>query len=106
MKIIIDIPDNATNRDVLKAIFLNIEIKHDISFGGFMESNWIECNGIDITNKEWLNAPYKRVDTSAIGTCKNCKNFCYPNGIMPTCKKCFRRMTEDFYCADFESEVK
>lgn len=52
MKVIIDIPDNATNRNILKTVFLNIEIKHDVSFGGFMESNWIECNGIDITNKE------------------------------------------------------
>ena len=39
------------------------------------------------------------------GTCKDCKNFCCLNGIMPTCKKYFRRVTEDFYCADFEKRV-
>lgn len=104
MKVIIDIPDNATNRDVLKALFLNIEIKHDVSFGGFMESNWIECDGIDITNKEWLNTLYKRVDTSDISTCKDCNLYCKDRAIDGACFcSSFHTYTGyDFYCADFE----
>lgn len=61
-----------------------------------IQNHWWNCKDIDKLVKALPPV------TPTHGTCKDCKNFCCPNGIMPTCKKCFRRVTGDFYCADFE----
>ena len=55
------IPDNATNGDVIKAMFSDWKIEHIRKMSGM---NRYECN-IDTINRisfydDWWNAPYKR----------------------------------------------
>lgn len=54
---ILEIPDNATNGDVIKALFPNIESRLDEKTG-IMLVKWVD--GTTKTFKEsWWNAPYK-----------------------------------------------
>ena len=61
MQIVIDIPDNATNGDVIKAMFPNTEVD-DYDYG---KDPVIDVYGIDDTEyitlrKDWWNAPYQK----------------------------------------------
>ena len=54
----VPIPDNATNGDVIKAMFPNVEFKNDHQF-----TVWGYINGGDCIVKydiDWWNAPYKK----------------------------------------------
>lgn len=54
---IIEIPDNATNGDIIKALF-NYEIVDDFHYSYVID---IENNGYYVQfDKEWWNAPYKK----------------------------------------------
>ena len=60
----IPIPDNATNGDVIKALFPSWKVEHVRKMSGM---NRYEC-GIDSINHisfydDWWNAPYKRGET-------------------------------------------
>ena len=63
-KILASIPDNATNGDIVKTMFPNIEaniIKTDT--GGYIEVKYLdttdECDATAF-RKDWWNAPYDR----------------------------------------------
>lgn len=51
----IKIPDNATNGDMIKAVFPNTKVRDNCDFVTYTIDNLI---GITIT-KDWWNAPYK-----------------------------------------------
>ena len=56
---IIEIPDNATNGDMMKILFPDFEIRENklsIAFWTLMSDGSYEYNSLP---KEWWNAPYK-----------------------------------------------
>lgn len=96
------------NRDYIKALeqpTTKDYVVEDLLKQVCEQERWLSAAGYNAYN---VDIAFKSIYTSLThytptqGTCKDCKNFCCPNGIMSTCKKCFRGVTEDFYCADFE----
>lgn len=70
MQIVIDIPNNATNGDMIKAMFPNAKYQHIIKLSGvnYMmiyginglydnQGNW--CDREVSFNDDWWNSPYK-----------------------------------------------
>lgn len=60
----IPIPENATNGDMIKALFPNATF-YDDTFGyGYVYSDVVECkeNYMMTYSKEWWNAPYKELN--------------------------------------------
>lgn len=57
----VPIPDNATNGDIIKALFPKAEI-HD----WYVENDYIDIYGVDYEAltvcRKWWNAPYKKGD--------------------------------------------
>ena len=60
----VPIPDNATNGDVIKAMFPDATIYEETRGYGYMYSDVVRCaeNYMLTYDKEWWNAPYKRSD--------------------------------------------
>lgn len=117
------LPDNATNGDMIKTMFPNIEA--DIiktNTGGYIEVKYLDTTDkCDVTafRKDWWNAPYKRGDSLVngedkklddspfveIGMCKDCKRynknemFCtWHSGVL------MQKCDPDYYCVNFEKE--
>lgn len=61
---VVPIPDNATNGDVIKAMFPDTTIYEETRGYGYMYSDVVRCaeNYMLTYDKEWWNAPYKRSD--------------------------------------------
>ena len=59
----INIPDNATNGDVIKALFPNWEYKDSAVKIGYDYNHYIDCyvtkTWVVSFDKYWWNAPYK-----------------------------------------------
>lgn len=62
MPAIMNIPNNATNGDVIKALFPNVKSKHGLVFVNFSLDKVV---GSTVT-KEWWSTPYKAGDTDAL----------------------------------------
>lgn len=59
MQIVIDIPDNATNGDVIKAMFPTADITTNDKLGEAGTVFVHHKDDITIYNLDWWNAPYR-----------------------------------------------
>lgn len=57
---IIEIPDNATNGDMIKALFPNAEYWDSTEFENEERINFEDNDCLECLNLDWWNAPYKR----------------------------------------------
>lgn len=57
------IPEGATNGDMIKAMFPNVEVDNaEVELGGKYITLWLNKNKWEDIDYDWWNAPYKGVE--------------------------------------------